>query len=180
MSKIPAVWFWVIASGVLLLGCEPTIEVQEFEIGEDGKMIEVAPTNDVASADGEDGDKSIEENFLKKGEYAEAKEWLASKDENHQLWKVSRESANKFVDDLYKSGASKVFACFGERDPGEKLEMVATFVVELPKDEKTRKKVISAYNKFWKEYLREAEPDEIKEYLEKDTGQKYVESNFDL
>jgi hypothetical protein len=177
MLKFFPAWWMFSLPCIALLGCD--LSMKEFEIGPDGKMVEVEPEAEDPVTENKNEDEFVTKELLaNKDEYAEAKEWLLPKHENHKLWKGNREAITKLVDDLYTAGAAKVYAVGFEKD--DEVQVVAMFVAELPTEAATRKKVIERHNKFWKEYLSEVEEEELATYLVKDTGQKYVVSNFDL
>lgn len=180
MPKFPRRTWPIVVLSLALTGCDS--DIQDPPEAQNGAL-----AVDAGAADGESPaatnkaqDDFAKKELLKEGEYAEAKQWLASKDENHRLWfKANRKTVTKMVDDFYAAGAKSVFACFAEKsDENDKLEMVASFVVELPSDDAARKTFIEAHNRFWKKYLEEDE-DELPSYLITDTGQRYAVIQFD-
>lgn len=193
MAKFSAVWLSTIVLGFAVVGCEPIAQVDA-----DGNNIEDAPAQLDPASEAKSGDEAVMKEFLAdKNTYAEAKDWLSPKHENHALWKGDRKAITKLVDDLYEAGAVKVYACFGggegeEDEDGPKTkedkaqknsndpQIVAVFVAELPKDAAARKKIFKTHNKFWKEYLSDEDEEELKDFMGKDNGQKYVVLNFDL
>lgn len=125
---------------------------------------------------GDDIDAIVAESLAKVDETAEAKEWLASKDKKHVLWKGNREQIARLVDDLYAAGAPKVLAIDISKEPT--FEMCAAFAVILPTEPEARKRVVDTHNAFWKKYLEDDE--EAGEFLVTDRGQRYLYLNFDL
>src|SRR5689334_20903555 len=162
-----------------ICGCEPTMEVKELEVDENGKMVEVEPEPENPAEQAKSGDEEVTKELLADKEtYAEAKDWLSPKHTNHALWKGDREAIVKLVDQLYEAGAVKVYAV--GFDKADNPQIVAQFVAELPTDAAARKKVFSTHNKFWKKYLSGEDEEELKSFMEKDNGQKYLVLNFDL
>jgi hypothetical protein len=164
---------------VALAGCEPTAQVQELEIDENGNVVEVEPQPENPAEAAKSGDEEVTKELLADKEtYAEAKDWLSPKHANHALWKGDREAIVKVIDELYEAGAVKVYAVGFEKD--DNPQIVAQFVAELPTDAAARKKVFDTHNKFWKKYLSGEDEEELKSFMEKDNGQKYIVLNFDL
>jgi hypothetical protein len=151
--------FWC---AILLLGCaKPVKEKQD------------AAPNEEAKSSGVDAEAA--ECLAKKDSIAEAKAWLAAP--KHALWKGDRKEITALVDDFYKAGAKEVYAVDIAKEPG--FEIVAQFVVVLPTDPEARRKVLEVHNAFWKKYLDE-DPDEVKDFLVDEAGQRYLLLNFDL
>jgi hypothetical protein len=174
MAKLGAVWLSAIILGFSVVGCEPVVQGDA-----DGNNIEGAPAQLDPASEAKSGDQTVTEDLLADKEtFAEAKDWLSPKHENHSLWKGDKKAITKLVDDLYEAGAVKVYAVGFDKE--DKVQVVAMFVAELPKDAAARKKVFKTHNKFWKEYLSDEDEEELKEFMEKDNGQKYIVLNFDL
>ncbi len=124
-----------------------------------------------------EGDAQAAEMLATKDEVAEARAWLAD-ETKHKLWKVDRPTVVKLVDDLYAAGAASVDAA-GIISEGD-VQIAALFVVTLPREAAARAKVVEAHNAFWKDFLKDAEEDDLKDYQTRDAGQKHLVVNFDL
>lgn len=100
---------------------------------------------------------------------AEAREWLDSKNTQNVLWKTTRAETLQYVEQLYQAGAVKVYAVYAPRDGAVPVNICAELLIELPKDELARKKVIRVYNRIDNEiWGPDHEPfkDDSRRYLE--------------
>jgi hypothetical protein len=174
MVKVCAIWLPALAIGLTAVGCEPT--VQEFEAGQEGKLVAVEGRNENGTATEytNDDEFTTKELLKDKADYAEAKEWLLPKYENHKV-EGDYDAIVKLVDDLYAAGAAKVYA-IGTKEEGTE-QVVDMFVAELPTDAAKRKKVIKVHNNFWKKWFEDE--DDAKEAAATDTAQKYLVFNLD-
>jgi hypothetical protein len=82
----------------------------------------------------EDGDRVME-----------AREYLAPDQASNAIWKSSREQMLKWSEDLYASGASKVWAAYSPADETVRVNMCAALLVELPSDKTARAAVMKAF-----------------------------------
>jgi hypothetical protein len=103
----------------------------------------------------EDGDRAME-----------ARLYLAPNQPKYGLGKVAREHAVKWVDELYRAGAVKVYVVY---TPGEgpRINSCIALLVELPPAGEVRAKVLAAYNRIDRQLARDSE-------AEVDNGQKFL------
>jgi hypothetical protein len=100
----------------------------------------------------------------------EAREYLADQQKN-VLWKTSREQTTKWVDELYRAGAVKVYAVYVPPGDVVRVNVCAALLIELPVA--GRKKTIDAFNHIERQlWGPDASP-------AADSGQKYLHLNMD-
>lgn len=120
-------------------------------------------------------DREAEE-MIAKRQAPEARAWLA--DGNHGLWKVDVATAKRLVEGLYGAGAPQVYVTnIARRDS---KEIASEFMAEVPADAAARARVFQFGEAFWKSYLPDESPEDLRELAEEDKGQKYMMFNFDM
>lgn len=170
------VWF---ACVVLLVGCQRKVTFASGEAGQDAK----GPTSDSHKSSRE-GDKRYENMIAGKpnkneaGEVdheraAEARGWLNDKQAPNAMWKTSKSQTLDMVDQLYKSGAHKVYCIYAPADDTIKINMCASLLVELPREANRRQEVLAKYNQLSRQFWGEDHENV------KDLGQRFVELDLD-
>jgi hypothetical protein len=164
MRRICETWLLLVCLGYVLAGCD--------DLG-----LNVSGEQETTAEAESESDDAQALTMIRDKEVAEAKAWLAQ-EQGHVLWKGDRGQIKQLVDRLYAAGVPQVYAA-GISKEGP-TEIVAMFMAELPADKAARDRVFDVQAKFWKSYLDDPDPDDLKSLVKEDQGQKYLIFNFDL
>lgn len=103
----------------------------------------------------------------------EAKSWLVFTNTQNVLPSTGRKQTQEFVEDLYDSGATRVWCIYVTKQATFQANMCTSLLIELPKDEAKRKEVLKIYHKIEKEFWKDSTT------KIKDEGQTYLHLTMD-
>lgn len=170
---------WLIASCVILCGLTGCNQQRSGGGGQPAASTSAQPAAAGPNAEDQqielliagkdpDGDKAVP-----------VDEFFAKLGQGMMIWKGDVEWFKKLAADSKAAGSPAMYAVVGDAFGAQ---VAAQYVIVMPADPAARRKVIEAYNNFWKtdwDQLEPEEQEELKSEFVQDRGQKYLMLSYD-